>query len=111
MFKRNGVINMGKERYSILFSSMTGNTKELADAIREILPEETLDHFGLCKDADPQSEILYIGFWTDKGTADEATTTEIKKSSYSEQPALVEAKSIIRKYFTTYVKILIRAIR
>ena len=58
MFKRNGVINMGKERYSILFSSMTGNTKELADAIREILPEETLDYFGLCKDADPQSEIL-----------------------------------------------------
>ena len=52
---------MGKERYSILFSSMTGNTKELADAIREILPEETLDYFGLCKDADPQSEILYIG--------------------------------------------------
>ena len=35
MFKRNGVINMGKERYSILFSSMTGNTKELADAIRK----------------------------------------------------------------------------
>ena len=66
MFKRNGVINMGKERYSILFSSMTGNTKELADAIREILPE------------DPQSEILYIGFWTDKGTADEATTTLLK---------------------------------
>lgn len=78
MFKRNGVINMGKERYSILFSSMTGNTKELADAIREILPEETLDYFGLCKDADPQSEILYIGFWTDKGTADEATTTLLK---------------------------------
>ena len=45
MFKRNGVINMGKERYSILFSSMTGNTKELADAIREILPEETLEEF------------------------------------------------------------------
>ena len=78
MFKRNGVINMGKERYSILFSSMTGNTKELADAIREILPEKTLDYFGLCKDADPQSEILYIGFWTDKGTADEATTTLLK---------------------------------
>ena len=64
---------MGKERYSILFSSMTGNTKELADAIREILPEETLDYFGLCKDADPQSEILYIGFWTDKGNADQST--------------------------------------
>ena len=79
MFKRNGVINMGKERYSILFSSMTGNTKELADAIREILPEETLDYFGLCKDADPQSEILYIGFWTDKGTADESTLDFLKQ--------------------------------
>ena len=79
MFKRNGVINMGKERYSILFSSMTGNTKELADAIREILPEETLDYFGLCKDADPQSEILYIGFWTDKGTADERTLDFLKQ--------------------------------
>ena len=79
MFKRNGVINMGKERYSILFSSMTGNTKELADAIREILPEETLDYFGLCKDADPQSEILYIGFWTDKGTADESTSDFLKQ--------------------------------
>lgn len=49
MFKRNGVINMGKERYSILFSSMTGNTKELADAIREILPEETLDYLAYVK--------------------------------------------------------------
>ena len=79
MFKRNGVINMGKERYSILFSSMTGNTKELADAIREILPEKTLDYFGLCKDADPQSEILCIGFWTDKGTADESTLDFLKQ--------------------------------
>lgn len=49
MFKRNGVINMGKERYSILFSSMTSNTKELADAIREILPEETLDYLAYVK--------------------------------------------------------------
>ena len=29
MFKRNGVINMGKERYSILFSSMTGIQRNL----------------------------------------------------------------------------------
>ena len=70
---------MRSERYSIVFSSMTGNTKELADAIREILPEETLDYFGLCKDADPQSEILYIGFWTDKGTADESTSDFLKQ--------------------------------
>ena len=70
---------MYQGRYSILFSSMTGNTKELADAIREILPEETLDYFGLCKDADPQSEILYIGFWTDKGTADESTSDFLKQ--------------------------------
>ena len=37
---------MSEERYAILFSSATGNTKELADVIRETLPEETCDYFG-----------------------------------------------------------------
>ena len=57
MFKRNGVINMGKERYSILFSSMTGNTKELADAIREILPDASNTVIGeyMCQGKMPQS--------------------------------------------------------
>ena len=53
---------MEKERYSIMFSSVTGNTRMLAEAIRETLPKENCDYFG-----------VYVGFWTDKGNADEDT--------------------------------------
>ena len=64
---------MKKERYSILFSSRTGNTKMLADAIRAALPEEDCAYFGSAETAQTASEKLYIGFWTDKGNADSAT--------------------------------------
>ncbi len=62
---------MEQERYSILYSSPTGNTKMLAEAIRDALPEEDCDYFGPCKEV--ESNMLYIGFWTDKGNADAAT--------------------------------------
>ena len=62
---------MEQERYSILFSSPTGNTEMLAQAIRDTLPEEDCDYFGPCKEVD--SNMLYIGFWTDKGNADANT--------------------------------------
>lgn len=62
---------MEQERYSILFSSPTGNTEMLAHAIRDTLPEEDCDYFGPCKEVD--SNMLYIGFWTDKGNADANT--------------------------------------
>ena len=62
---------MNAERYSIVFSSRTGNTKMLADALREVLPEEARDYFGPCGPEIPQSETLYVGFWTDRGNANE----------------------------------------
>lgn len=34
------------ERCSVVFSSSTGNTKLLADAIGEALPKENRDYFG-----------------------------------------------------------------
>ena len=37
---------MKEERYSIIFSSKTGNTAELANAIRDALPQENCDYFG-----------------------------------------------------------------
>lgn len=64
---------MSKERYSIIFNSKTGNTKELADVIREALPKEDCDYFGASETEEPVSEMLYIGFWTDKGSADRDT--------------------------------------
>lgn len=37
---------MYNENYSIVFSSMTGNTRKLADKIHEVLPKESCDYFG-----------------------------------------------------------------
>ena len=61
---------MDKGRYSIIFSSLTGNTKKLAETIRAVLPAEDCDYFGAPETAELYSEMLYVGFWTDKGNAD-----------------------------------------
>ena len=70
---------MKSKKYSILVSSVTGNTKALADAIYEVLPKEYCDFYGNAKAQVPQSEILYIGFWTDKGNADNKTLELLSK--------------------------------
>ena len=59
-------------RYAIVYSSRTGNTALLAQAIREALPGEECLYFG---PPDPQAlaaDRIYAGFWTDKGSCDEA---------------------------------------
>ena len=63
---------MKEERYSIIFSSKTGNTAELANAIRDALPQENCDYFGTSEIEEPVSEMLYIGFWADQGNADKS---------------------------------------
>ena len=70
---------MTDKSYSIIFSSPTGNTTLLADAIRDALPEENCNYFGVCENADTQSDILFIGFRTDKRTADKATLDLLEK--------------------------------
>ena len=67
------------ENYSIIFSSMTGNTRKLADKIHEILPKESCDYFGTADAQAIKSELLYIGFWTDKGNADSDTLDFLSK--------------------------------
>ncbi|MGI6030891.1 MAG: flavodoxin family protein BilS [Eubacteriales bacterium] len=60
-------------RYMVLYSSITGNTRLLADALyrelpqpAEIRPMETvLEQNG--------NEVLFIGFWNDKGHCDKKT--------------------------------------
>lgn len=59
--------------YAIVYSSRTGNTKALADAIREVLPPEDCCYFGPPDAAALAAQRLYIGFWTDKGTCDGET--------------------------------------
>ncbi len=87
-----GRAGMSGKGYSIVFSSRTGNTAELAEAVREALPEGTCEYFGSVNGDDggdgrgyagagcgrtssaiPASETLFVGFWTNQGVADQAT--------------------------------------
>ena len=76
-----GRAGMSGKGYSIVFSSRTGNTAELAEAVRGALPEGACECFGSvdgngnCDDgtgAIPASETLFVGFWTNQGVADQA---------------------------------------
>ena len=64
---------MKNKKYSIVYSSLTGNTRMLADAVHEALPQDECEYFGEADTVIPSSELLYIGFWTDKGNADTKT--------------------------------------
>ena len=59
--------------YAIVYSSRTGNTAMLAQAIREALPREDCLYFGAPDPKALTAGTLYVGFWTDKGTCDEET--------------------------------------
>ena len=62
---------MKRERYSIIYSSKTGNTKKLAEAIYNTLPQNKCDYYGTVdKIDDVLSNVIYIGFWTEQGNAD-----------------------------------------
>lgn len=56
--------------YSIVYSSQTGNTKLLAEALRAALPAEDCLYFGAPDAAALAADRLYVGFWTDKGSCD-----------------------------------------
>ena len=64
--------------YAIVYSSKTGNTRLLADAIREVAGDDCI-YFGGPSDAALSADILYVGFWTDKGTCDSTVADFLKK--------------------------------
>ena len=60
-------------RYAIVYSSRTGNTALLAQTIRETLPAADCLYFGgpdAAAEAALQADLLYVGFWTDRGGCD-----------------------------------------
>ena len=65
--------------YAIVYSSKTGNTKILADTLHDCLPQEGCDYFGVPDPAAMEADTLYVGFWTDKGKADESASVFLKQ--------------------------------
>lgn len=71
---------MAKENYSIVYSSRTGNTKKLAATIHKVLPSDSCFYYGTIDNVkDKLSNIIYIGFWTERGNADSLTIEFLKK--------------------------------
>lgn len=66
-------------KYSIVFSSHTGNTRLLAETLKSILPESDCVTYGEPDETALNGEFIFIGFWTDKGMCDEAIAEFLKK--------------------------------
>ena len=66
-------------KYAIIYSSQTGNTEMLAEAIKEKLPEADCVYYGEPDKEALKADRIYAGFWTDKGTCDKKTKDFLKK--------------------------------
>ena len=64
--------------YEIIYSSLTGNTAKLAETIQGVLPEDQCSYYGKPNESAGAAAILFVGFWTDKGTGDEPAMTFLK---------------------------------
>ena len=63
---------------AIVYSSQTGNTKLLAETIREALPGNSLVYFGTPGEEALKADRIYVGFWTDKGSCSQETGNFLK---------------------------------
>ena len=66
-------------RYAVVYSSRTGNTEQLAQAVREALPGQECLYFGPPDEAALEAQTVYAGFWTDKGSCDEEMARFLKR--------------------------------
>lgn len=70
-------------KYVIVYSSRTGNTRRLAEVIRTLLPQENCLYFGQPGDEAiekaRQAEIIFAGFWTDRGSCDAGVADFLQK--------------------------------
>lgn len=64
--------------YSIIYSTRTGNTRLLAEAIKNALPEEDCAYFGVPCPEGGMADLVFAGFWTDKGSCSEDLSDFLK---------------------------------
>ena len=70
--------------YAIVYSSKTGNTRLLAETLRDTLPSGDCLYFGTPSDEALHAERIYVGFWTDKGTCDADTAAFLSRVTTQE---------------------------
>lgn len=62
-------------KYAVVYDSVTGNTEQLAETIREVMGKEECIFFGTADKEETEAvsdvDIIFLGFWTDKGDCSE----------------------------------------
>lgn len=70
-------------KYIIVYSSRTGNTRQLAEVIHTLLPKQDCLYYGEPGDEAiekaKQAEIIFAGFWTDRGSCDAGMADFLQK--------------------------------
>lgn len=66
-------------KYSIVYSSLTGNTKLLADELNKNLKSNDCLYCGELNDKALEADFIFVGFWTDRGTCDKKCQEFLKK--------------------------------
>lgn len=57
-------------RYAVVFTSKTGNTRQLAEELQKQLGEANCSYFGAPDPAALAADVVFAGFWTDRGSCD-----------------------------------------
>lgn len=65
-------------KIAIIYDSITGNTKKIAEAIKEASSEENEVIFGDMDTNVNEAELIFIGSWTDKGNCSEKVKEKLK---------------------------------
>ena len=68
-------------KYAIVYSSQTGNTKMLASTIQETLNADDCLYVGAPSEKALSADLIFAGFWTDKGQCNEETAAFLKTIS------------------------------
>lgn len=89
---------------AIIYSSKTGNTKLIAESIKEALPKEYIIYFGNVPKEIPEADLYIIGSWTDKGNATDDIIEVLKelknkKIAYFGTAGFEESREYYQKLF------------
>lgn len=69
-------------KYKVIYTSRTGNTKKLAAAVYQSLPEQQKDIEELSDETrTEEAETYLVGFWTDRGNCPDDTREFLQKLS------------------------------
>lgn len=65
-------------KIAIVYDSVTGNTKKIAEAVKKAVSEEELVYFGEPREQ-IEADFYFVGSWTDKGMCSQKTAEFLKK--------------------------------